>query len=169
MLSYKQHLHPVKGKGFSLVEVVVAMGIAVSTVMVSLSLYPGGLDQMRTAGNQMATARILRWVASDLQMRDFDEWAASAIPLSYHFDSSGSPLPDGSAEDLQCVYAVRVTPQAVSETEGATIPGASTANRYLRNVSVTISDQPGPDSFSVPFHVWSRNITLVRIEKTDAG
>lgn len=151
-------------RGFSLVEVVLAVGLAASTVMVLISMLPGGMDQMRESSNRMATVRILRWVAQDLQMRDFDEWAHNSKTVQYKFDSGGDPVPGRGGDDLESIYTVEVTPAAQSVATGVELPG-DVNNGYLRQVTVSISDRAGSHPFSDPSKVWKRTITVVRMEK----
>jgi uncharacterized protein (TIGR02598 family) len=151
--------------GFSLVEVVLAVGIAASTVMMLVSMLPTGMDQMRNSANQMATARILRWVAQDLQMRNFDEWASKSQTVEYKFDAGGDPVPGRDGNDLESIYTVRVLPDAATAASGVELPGDA-SNQYLRQVSVSISDRPGRDPFSDAKKVWKRTVTVVRMEKS---
>ncbi|HSJ03745.1 MAG TPA: Verru_Chthon cassette protein B [Verrucomicrobium sp.] len=155
-------------RGFSLVEVVLAVGIAATTVVLLISLLPSGLDQMRASSNQMATARILRWISQDLQMRDFDEWANTASGIIYKFDAGGDPVQGGKVDDVSSIYTVQVSPEVSGSTSGVDLPG-NARNGYLRQAIVAISDRTSGDPFADPSRVWKRAVTVVRMEKSEAA
>jgi uncharacterized protein (TIGR02598 family) len=157
-----------RNRGFSLVEVVLAVGIAATTVVLLISLLPTGMDQIRASANQMATARILRWVSQDLQMRDFDEWANNASAITYKFDAGGDPVQGGKVDDVNSIYTVKVSPDTSGSVSGVDLPG-SARNNFLRQATVAISDRIGDDPFSDPRRVWKRAVTVVRMEKTEVG
>lgn len=159
---------PRRSLGFSLVEVVLAVGIAATTVVLLISLLPTGLDQMRASSNQMATARILRWISQDLQMRDFDEWANSASSLVYKFDAGGDPVQGANSGDVNSIYTVQVSPDTSGAAVGVDLPG-NARNGYLRQAMVSITDRVGSDPFSDPRRVWKRAVTVVRMEKTEVA
>lgn len=159
---------PCRSRGFSLVEVVLAVGIAATTVVMLISLLPTGMDQMRASSNQMATARILRWVSQDLQMRDFDEWANNASAITYKFDAGGDPVQGGKVDEVNSIYTVQVSPDTTGSVSGVDLPG-NARNGFLRQATVAISDSPGTDPFNDPRRVWKRAVTVVRMEKTEVA
>ena len=132
------------------------------------------MEQIRQSASQrMAAARILRWVAQDLQTRNFDEWANSSQSFQYQFDASGDPVNKDQIGTLNSIYTVKVQPQATGGSSGVGLPGADTPNSYLRQATVSITDKPGADPLnnttaSTP-NVWTRTVTIVRMEKSTAS
>jgi len=59
-------------KGFSLIEVTIAMAIASVALVTLMGLIPQGMNTMREAGDQAIMGRIHQQVMSELQMADYD-------------------------------------------------------------------------------------------------
>lgn len=117
-------------RGFTLVEVTVAIGITAFAGLTVLGLLPVGLSNFKQAMNATVTSQILQRVATDVGQANFDTLAASSsgptlLPVRY-FDEQGNErtLAD---KPIFCVAA------------GATVnPSGS-----LATVVVDILDNPG--------------------------
>lgn len=124
--------------GFTLTEVVLAVGLCVFCLMPLFSLLPYGLESMRTSATRQAEARIIQSIITHYQMaawmiRHADGSRSVALEENdFFFDQSGTEVT--GAGDPQRLYAVRVT-FAVTGAAGAGHP-------YLRQAVLTISDQP---------------------------
>jgi|GEM_PF-1952383 len=150
--------------GFSLIEVLLAVGITAILVTTVLGLLPSGLEDLRSSGQRMATARILEHVAHELQMRDFDSWAHAQTPLILSFDNAGDPLP-GTGTEADVIYRAQVTLVQAPGTVGVTLPGAVVANVFARQARIRITDLPGADPFTGNARLWERTLTITRMEK----
>jgi len=131
--------------GFSLVEVVLAVGIMGLGVVTILGLLPHGLDISRKTANEQAQTRIVDQISGELQSA---QWAtlggivgASAV---YQFDDQGLRTLDN---DLTTYVArVRLPLQAEADT-GMAVPGGTKAgivaagfnNANLRRVSIEVA------------------------------
>lgn len=166
-------IHPPPGTSgppaFSLVEVLLAVGIAATLVTLLIGLLPAGLEDLRTSGNRMASARILQWVVNDLQMKDFSEWAAADEPLILHFDGSGDPMPTPEpapatrrAIDSYPVFIAQISRLA---EPGLTLPGAAAPNPNAVRARIRIGEAARPQPFAVPATYMERTVTVTRMEK----
>lgn len=120
--------------GFSLIEIVVALGI-VSTVLVALVGMAGiGMGTMRKAADRTAETRVLEDVLGDIQLSAWDEVERLDGEVRY-YDEQGLRT-RGAGGDVS--YAARVD----TEGGGVDLPGAG-ESRYLRKVRVRVGTFPG--------------------------
>lgn len=126
---------PRKTFGFSLVEIVVAVGI-VATVMVALvGMIPTGLNTVNEAAHTMAEIRIAQQILGEVQLtewKEIDKWEAEG---PYYYDLEGNKL-DGD-DVSKTVYTCQVEVE-----EAAPLPQAE-ANEYLKRVTVKVSNKRG--------------------------
>jgi uncharacterized protein (TIGR02598 family) len=135
------------GRGFSLVETVVALGIASSCLLTLVALIPSGLDQVRQGERETATARVLQFVNTEYQMRpwaDVLEQELGGGGEEFYFDHQGTQV---SLNDKLAVYGVRV-----QVFPAPLLPGAANPNPSLRSLHLSVSEKiknrdpfrPGP-------------------------
>jgi len=134
-------------RGFSLVEVTVAMGI-VATVLVSLlALLPYGMDSIREAKSTQVQARIANEIISELQVADWGAGPTYSKLKEYDevirgYDAEGTQIDDTADKDRgDTVYQVKIE---VPVTEKVRLRGMATdSGRYSRRVTVKIAFAPG--------------------------
>lgn len=132
---------------FSLVEVVLAVGIMALGVVTILGLLPHGLEMSRKTANEMAETRIVEHIIGELQNSN---WAMLDDPnfssQIRYFDDQGLELPNlGSAEarfSLSYVARVEIPPADVLLPTNAPNPQPS---GHLRRVSIRLIAAPLPD------------------------
>lgn len=146
-------------RGFSLVEVTIAMAIAAIGILSVIGLIPQGMETMREATDQAVEGRIHQQILSELQMADFDAldtvYNSASGPLQFYYDDQGEEIGDSGSGALRDgsvhVYTARVT---VPKSTGGSLPqsvgGASyagfsfegpggPANAYARPVVVEVA------------------------------
>lgn len=93
------------GSAFTLVEVMLALGIATFALLSVVALLPIGLGSLRASMDDAMEARILRRVSADIQMAPF---TTSMNATTFYFDGDGEQT-TGSG-----TYRVTFTPATVS-------------------------------------------------------
>lgn len=120
--------------GFSLIEVVVSLGI-VATVLVALLAMVGiGTNTMRDAADLTAEARVVEDVLGDVQLADWDDVERLDGEVRY-YDDQGLRM---RARSVDVSYAAQVDVAG----DGVVLPGAG-KSRYLRKVRVKVGTFPG--------------------------
>ncbi|MFZ4778840.1 MAG: Verru_Chthon cassette protein B [Terrimicrobiaceae bacterium] len=120
-------------RGFSLVEVTLAMGIASFAVIGVLSLVPGGLATLRSSVDASAVSRIMRTVAADArQSTNF----TGIVSTTNYFDDNGLKL--DPANKAKSIYSAQLA--VLSST---VVPGAGATNTNLKAISVRVARAPG--------------------------
>jgi uncharacterized protein (TIGR02598 family) len=107
---------------FSLVEVVLAIGITSFTLLTMVALLPMGLGMAHTAANATTQSQIVEYARNQMEMTSFanlSSWGTTNL----YFDNQGLPT---TASDPEQIYAVSFGVINV----GLSINGAST-NAYL--------------------------------------
>lgn len=133
---------PRSGRGFSLVEVTLAMAIVSFGVLSVVSTMPGGMEMLRNSVNDTVESRIAQEVLAKLQGSD---WSDTANLTSYdgslcYFDGQGNELTAlGGSEPGWTVYTARIV---VSSTPPALPSPTAAPSDYLRQVRIFITDQP---------------------------
>lgn len=122
--------------GFSLIEVVIALGITTFAITTILAMMPIGLTALREAMDDTMEARMIRKVSADLQMSPFSQFH----PDSMLFDLEGEQVTDVNDARYRVSYTNR--------SHGAdTFPGASPEiGSDLLSVEVTIHRVNGEHS-----------------------
>lgn len=145
-------------RGFSLVEVTIAMAIAAIGILSVIGLIPQGMDTMRRATDQAVEGRIHQQILSELQMADFDAldtaYVGAGGPLQFYYDDQGEEIGDsgsgGIREGAVHVYTARVSvpkaiggslPQSVGGAaySGFSFDGGTEKNVYARPVLVEVA------------------------------
>ena len=115
--------HPASAKGFSLVEVALAIAVVAFAFLAIFSLLPVGLGVFREAMDTSVSAQIVQRVVGDATETEFEQLIANpasgnyyALPVRY-FDAQGTEVKVGSpggptAAEMQgppgIIYWVRV-------------------------------------------------------------
>lgn len=126
-----------RGGGFSLVEVVLALGLITFAVVPILGLMSSGLSTLQDSADETNRAEILRQVASRSLMGEFDTLSVASPGL--RFDENGQETQNDNATR----YSVLVS------EEGPDFPGSGTLStddwlRQVKRLKVTISRRLGP-------------------------
>lgn len=136
-------LHPVKRgvsksvRGFSLVEVALAMGIISFAFVTVFGLLPVGLDVSRRAIDTTVAGQITQQMINQAQQTDFSglpNLAAASVASPLVFDDQGSKAADPALASYRAVY--RVTPSAGLPSGGTT--------QKLAMVTVCVINTQGP-------------------------
>ena len=91
---HRKVLTNLKAKGFTLVEVVLAIGIVAFAFVGLLALMPAGLSTFRKAMNTSVGAQVAQQLSSEIEQTDFDSLLSSCQPDISAF-TSGSTSEDG--------------------------------------------------------------------------
>jgi uncharacterized protein (TIGR02598 family) len=164
-----------RNAGFSLVEVVLAVGIMALGVVTILGLLPHGMEMSRKTANEQAETRIVDQLIGEVQAADWTTMsgivsASSSKVILKYFDDQGLELGAGSGNLDDLVYLARVRLLDNSEIDrGARIPSTSNlANPFLRRVQVEVAvtqdqqfnfDQPPP---AIPVRRFTQLIAKTR-------
>ncbi len=155
-------------RGFSLVEVTIAMAIAAVAIVTLLGLIPQGMDTMREAGDQAIMGRIQQQILNELQLTPFEDKQGNDLLSKYNglevfYDSQGEELGDtnnnASKEgSFEHIYSARITiseegngraPASVggAKYEGFTFTGNGSGsdemNPYVRPVVIEVAAVAG--------------------------
>jgi len=84
-------------RGFSLIEVTIAMAIAAVALVTLLGLIPQGMNTMREAGDQAIMGRIHQQLLNEIQLTPFDDSVGASLIDAYdgeefYYDSQGEEL-----------------------------------------------------------------------------
>lgn len=93
--------------GFSLVEVVLALGVCSFAMIAIVGMIPVGLSTFRDALDTTAQSQIVQRVAGDVLLTDFN----SIQDATYYYDDQGTRLENAGAPAL--AYTVHVTRDAL--------------------------------------------------------
>ena len=120
--------------GFSLVEIVVAVGIVATVMVALLGMIPTGLNTVNEAADTMAEIRIAQQILGEVQMAEWeevDDWDAKP----YYYDAEGNKL--DSQEPGKVRYTCRVEIE-----DGFALPLAD-ESRYVKRIVVKVSSKRG--------------------------
>jgi len=120
-------------RAFSLVEVVIALGIVSFAMMGIVGLIAVGMNTFRASIDTSVQSRIAQKAISDAVLTDFSKLQA----YESYYDESGRPV---SAGDEQRLYTVGVT--LANLTNSIT---QSLSQDVAKNVVVTIRNRTRPD------------------------
>ena len=164
---------PVQGiSGFSLVEVVLAIGVVAFAFVTLFGLLPSGLTLFRKAMDVSVGAQIFQKIVDDARQTDFStltdstNTASSTTPVSFrapqvakptlrYFDEAGTEIlpdtiggPTGSslsvAQKVKVVYYVSTRIVTATQLpESSQSPTATYSDRYLATVTAQIATNPG--------------------------
>jgi len=127
---------PRKRLGFSLVEIVVAVGIVATVMVALLGMIPTGLNTVNEAAHTMAEIRIAQQILGEVQLtqwQEIDKWETDG---PYFYDLEGNRL--DSSEQSKVIYTCKVIVD-----EAAPLPKVKDPNPYLKRVTVKVSNKRG--------------------------
>ncbi len=142
--------------GFSLVEVVLAVGIMGLGVVTILGLLPHGLEMSRKTANEQAQTRIVDQINGELQASSWETMGgivgsggSNAVVLQY--DDQGLRTREGA----DTTYVARVSLALPQEsTTGMQMPGKDSqapTNPNLRRVKIEVATAQDPNfNFDTP-------------------
>jgi uncharacterized protein (TIGR02598 family) len=125
-------------RGFSLVEIALAVAIAAVGLVAILGLIPQGLEMSRRTANLAAESRILQQITGEIQAED---WSKQTMlfpvgsPPNRYYDDQGTPIL--SNDKMRLAYVARVE----VPTPDVKMPGSADANphQFLRRLVVKIA------------------------------
>ncbi|MFV0336671.1 MAG: Verru_Chthon cassette protein B [Chthoniobacterales bacterium] len=124
--------------GFSLVEVVIALGILSFALMGIVGLLPAGLSQFRQAIDISTQSQIAQALIAELQREDY-----SAIQSgTFYFDSEGRSL--ATADREQYAYTATATVLGDSGLDGLMAPTWSDHLSSIKAVKISIVSRRDP-------------------------
>ncbi|WP_050026667.1 Verru_Chthon cassette protein B [Verrucomicrobium sp. BvORR034] len=143
---------------FSLPEVAIAVAIAALGIISILGIIPTGLENVRKAGNAIATARIYQQMLGELQAADWGNEQGGGLGWTKlseydgarrYFDGEGTPLgvPGVGLNDaLQMQLAYVAEYEFAGGAQGPLLSGGASAavgqNNDLKNVRIHIAVTP---------------------------
>jgi uncharacterized protein (TIGR02598 family) len=138
-----------KRKGFTLVEVTIAMGVVAFGFITILGLLPAGLKTFRSAMDSSVGAQIAQKVINDAQQKDFDALVANGIASTVrYFDDQGNEL--GVSDKAKAIYHVNT--RVVTATG---MPGAA-SNSNLATITIQIANNPGNLTLPAESSLWTQ-------------
>ncbi len=131
-------------QGFTLPEVVIAVGIAALGLVSLLGLMPQSLDTLRQAGRVSAESHIAQQVFADLSLSDWqddrggDQLGNSYDGRRYYYDDLAVPMKDpNNTFGLSYVAEVTVAPSDIALPSAPSVKPV--ADPHLRRVSVKVA------------------------------
>ncbi len=130
--------------GFSLVEVVLAVGIMALGVVTILGLLPHGLEMSRKTANEQAQTRIVDQIAGELQSADWETLGGvigpgQAAGTVFQYDDQGLRTTDSALT----TYVARVKLAVENEvTTGMELPANNNNvafNKNLRRIRIDVA------------------------------
>lgn len=129
-----------RGKiAFSLVEVVMALGIITFSLTALLGLMPVGLSILRTSIETSVRANVTRQIISDLQQTPFREIDLGESPKTRYFTEEGVEANNPSEGLFEVRYTVSDNVSLMSKSDGS--PYTSDAVKKLAVRFYTKADQ----------------------------
>ena len=125
--------------GFTLIEVLIALGICVSVLVVLLGILPGALNQMNKAADLVNHQRITDLITGEAQLTQWEDFLNMDGKIRY-FDNQGAYIPDEllSQKQNSITYAAKIVlPQ---KNEGLYYPGITEPNDYTRRIVIHVAN-----------------------------
>lgn len=136
--------------GFSLVEVVLAVGIMALGVVTILGLLPHGLEMSRKTANEQAETRIVDQIVGELQSADWTTLggvvgAGSGTGLIFQFDDQGLRTQDTAFTSYVARVKLFVDTEATTGMEMPTNSTSNVFNPHLRRIRVQVAATQSSD------------------------
>jgi uncharacterized protein (TIGR02598 family) len=145
-------------RGFSLVEVALAVAIAAVGLVAVLGVLPTSMASVRDAGNLSAKARIIGEILGELQLSDWGAVSGNGktssekssgwngldkvIDRRWYFDDQANPISESDSDfDSQLSFVARVR----LSTDPVSVPGDAAGSSNLKNVQIDIAVIPDKD------------------------
>jgi len=166
-LKRMQPVPPLRGigarsAGFSLVEVLMAIGIVAFAYIAMIGLLPAGMTSFNKAIDNSLGSQIMQRIATEAQQTDFDTLTGSSggttVTLRY-FDAQGNEL----IKMAGSLYTAEVTVLAPTTLPSTNIPGSPS----LATVTIRLAHNPGenPMPFDPTAHLRIRTLTALIAKK----
>jgi uncharacterized protein (TIGR02598 family) len=123
-------------RGFSIMEVTLALGIVAIACVSIIALVPAGIQGFRSAMDQTLGSQIVKRLINEAQQTDYRELIKITAdqPMTRYFDDAGTEL----AADKQHVYTAELTVVAPTLLPKTTTP----ASPSLATVTVKLAYNP---------------------------
>lgn len=144
--------------GFSLIEVVLAIGVLAFAIVPMVWLLPHGQQALHIAIRQNAEARIQQGIIGRLSTEDWSTTnnLADFNNSSWYFDDQGTPVTTAD----QALYTVQL------QVSNPLLPGANVANTYLATILMKVTDLPASlQPFTDPNRYRAYVTTVARMDK----
>ena len=116
-------------QAFSLIEVVIALGVAATALVALFGLLPGGMKTFRSTMGTAVGSQIAERVFNDIQVANWGDVQGG----TRYFDEQGNELTNAGASNApNCIYWVQVN---VTNSLGG---GASTSTTMLGTTSTNL-------------------------------
>ena len=115
--------------GFSLIEIVIAIGLAAFAIVGLIGLMPQGLTTLKQSRSDSLRAEILKSVANTAKQTDFSP-ISSLNGTNFYFDADGVLVASGSPDALY---------QAVLGTNSANVPASGSAYTLPGAIEVSVN------------------------------
>jgi uncharacterized protein (TIGR02598 family) len=150
-----QKHRPHGNRGFTLIEITLALGIVSFAFIGLLGLLPAGLQTFRSAVDTSVRSQIIQRICSDAMQTDFDTLISNP-PADRYFDDQGNEI-----VQQKSMYQVRV--QIGSSTD---LPSSLEANANLATVQILIANNPAhvADPYSASPSVFKKTVFVARNE-----
>ncbi len=155
-------------RGFSLVEVTLALGITAVALVSLMGMLPKGLQTLQQANDKAVMGRIHQQVLGEIQVTSWEPKQGSAVsPLDSFdgqvrfYDDQGIELPASDKGNFNHVYTARITlprsgsslPTSVGAGSygGMSVPGEKgSSDEYMRLVIVEVTANVDPTFLESP-------------------
>jgi uncharacterized protein (TIGR02598 family) len=144
------HLPHHHHRGFTLPEVLVAIGIAAVGILSVLGIVPRSLDTLRKAGEVSAESRIAQQIFATISLSEWqdskarDQLESNYQGKRYFFDDLAVPVEEPDpAFGPAYVAEVSIAPLDVALPQGGST--AAAPDPHLRRVTVKVATAPSPD------------------------
>jgi uncharacterized protein (TIGR02598 family) len=140
---------------FSLVEVVLAMGVTSFALLSMVALIPVGLSSARQATDATTESQIIQFSRNELELTSFTNLATAWMGVTNYFDNQGLPTTNG---DPSQIYSVSYAVSSVAwSTNGAaaspilinTGPNGTSTNAMTVQVTIVNRTEAGPIATNV--------------------
>ena len=139
---------------FSLIEVVLALGVLTFSFLVLFNMIPVGLGMLSGSIDATVGMQIVQRVTTVARQAKFSELAkldrnpgtdSRGEKADFFFDDQGNEV--ANANDLKCVYTAAVVLLPVSKVPGAV--GAQVANPNIATINILIKKNAGTETLRV--------------------
>jgi uncharacterized protein (TIGR02598 family) len=129
--------------GFTLAEVMIAMGIVASVMVALLGMIPLGVRSVREAANLTISGRIAQEVISNIQQANWSEVVTTYDKKTFLFDNEGFAI-RGSERKITPSFQARVTIPSALISIGTTRYATNTLKKVLVEVEFTPDGNKAP-------------------------
>ena len=136
-------------QAFSLIEVVLALGVTSFALLSMVALIPMGLSSARQAADETTESQIIQFSRNEMELTSFTNLATWSATTNY-FDNQGLPTTQGAPSQIYSVtYAVT---NVAFSANGATAnpilintgPSNNTTNAMVVQVTIVNRTEVGP-------------------------